>query len=46
MRVLYNLLVLNGYKSILLSVWSRTSVLKEPHAAPELQVGDPWPMIW
>ena len=43
LRVLYNLFVLNGYKGILFSVWSRTSVLKEPHAAPEPQVGDPWP---
>ena len=39
--MLYNLFVLNGYKGILFSVWSRTSVLKEPHAAPEPQVGDP-----
>ena len=42
----YNLFVLNEYKGILFSVWSRTSVLKEPHVAPEPQVGDPLPMIW
>ena len=40
--MLYNLFVLNEYKGILFSVWSRTSVLKEQHAAPEPQVGDPW----
>ena len=43
LRVLYNFFDLNGFlKKYLLRVWSRTNVLKEPHAALEPQVGDPW----